>query len=177
LSLAVGYHHALAGASAHASTLIPPLTRLQQFYGKKVTARQLLLGGAVPPPPAAAALYAAIDALLEQAGEGRGPQFLSHTSMTGEEDLAPLPPPAVARISSTGVPARRGDSDEEDEEEEWEAEHSSPSAPAPQLWGHRSSQEAACLGHQVGEGSRQLYPQMPPMAFDDDPVPYGSLFD
>lgn len=168
---------AFAGVAVGASLLATRDSLNQQFYGKKVTARQLLLGGAVPPPPAAAALYAAIDALLEQAGEGLGPQFLSHTSMTGEEDLAPLPPPAVARISSTGVPARQGDSDEEEEDDEWEAEHGPPSAPVPQLWGHRSSQEAACLGHQLGEGSRQLYPQMPAMAFDDDPVPYGSLFD
>lgn len=100
---------------------VAPPNRLQAFYGRKVSARQLLLSGAVPAPPAAAALYSALDALLDHAGEAAGPQFLSAACRAGSEPgLHPHamhdPPPAV---SAPPLPAA--------DEDEWEPEEASPS--------------------------------------------------
>lgn len=124
-------------------------TSPQAFYGRKVSARQLLLSGAVPAPPAAAALYAALDALLDHAGQVTGPQFLSVACWAGSEPgLHPHavhdPPPAV---SAPPLP----DTADDDEWEPEEAATQRGSAPAgvaggrwryeeeggpPAAWGH-----------------------------------------
>lgn len=165
----------------------------QAFYGRKLTARQLLVSGAVPPPPAAAALYSALDALMEHASE-------CEAAMAGRgTHVRAAPPPAVAipaaaSLSAPAYPAaghsrgHRGHSDSE--EDEWEPEEedaapSAPAAPAPMMF-------LGGLGCYQGEASRgraappppahpqaasvpargSLYPRL-----DDEPPPYGSLFD
>ncbi|PRW57440.1 senescence-associated -like [Chlorella sorokiniana] len=137
-----------AGLSLEGTVLSTRDAVNQAFYGRKVSARQLLLSGAVPAPPAAAALYAALDSLLDHAGEVTGPQFLSAAYRAGSEPgLHPHavhdPPPAV---SAPPPPATA--------EDEWEPEEASPqrgSGPAgvaggrwrfedeegpPAAWGH-----------------------------------------
>jgi hypothetical protein len=108
-----------AGLSLEGTVLSTRDAVNQAFYGRKVSARQLLLSGAVPAPPAAAALYAALDSLLEHAGEVTGPQFLSAAYRAGSEPgLHPHavhdPPPAV---SAPPLPATA--------EDEWEPEEGS----------------------------------------------------
>ncbi|EFN54864.1 hypothetical protein CHLNCDRAFT_35844 [Chlorella variabilis] len=153
---------AFAGVALEGSLLATRDSLNQQFYGRKVTARQLLLSGGVPPPPAAAALYATLDELLEQAGGAAPPpQFLS--AAAGEE-RGEEPPPATAASAPPLLMAHAA-AVESEEEEEWEAEEL-PSAPQHQ-WGRQGG---------LGESprGRSLYPAL---VACDDPHPYGSLFD
>jgi hypothetical protein len=167
-----------------------PCQAPQQFYGRKVTARQLLISGAVAPPPAAAQLYSALDALLEHAGAAGGPQFLSQASGAASEpslhhDGLPLPPPtAMAQAGAAPASAPPLFHAGAGEEDEWEPEglaqpaatshhYQPPRQPQPQQWGR----------HDV-YGSADAAPRsrsMPAFLDDDGDEPqayaYGSLFD
>lgn len=129
---------------------MPPWCPLQAFYGRKVSPRQLLLSGAVPAPPAAAALYAALDALLDHAGQATGPQFLRAAcraaSEPGLHPHAHNPPPAV---SAPPLPAEG--------EDEWE-----PEAPP--------AQRGLAAGDVAG--GRWQYAEE-----DSPPAAWGHLFD
>lgn len=179
---------AYAGLALEAALVCSRDAVNQAFYGRKVTARQLLLGGAVPPPPAAAALYAALDALMEHAGEAGNPPADS-------PDQRHAQPPAAAGAAAPlgggyGLDSGGGrggqvasSSGSDDEWEPEEAAASAPPAPAPHTsffgglgggFAGGAPQERLAPYPPVPQaaGARSLYPSL-----DEDPLPYGSLFD
>lgn len=166
-----------------------PASCSQAFYGRKVTARQLLLGGAVPPPPAAAALYAALDALMEHAGEAGGSAAASVRGSTDQQQQRQVHPPAAAGAASYpgGGCTRDAEYASSGSEDEWEPEEepaaSAPPAPAPHasffgglggLFAAEASQGRLATYPPLPQaaGARSLYPSL-----DEEPLPYGSLFD
>ncbi|KAL4437474.1 hypothetical protein ABPG77_003455 [Micractinium sp. CCAP 211/92] len=161
----------------------------QAFYGRKVSARQLLLGGAVPPPPAAAALYAALDALMEHAGETGNPRADSFNQLHGQQPAVSGTAvyPAGGYGASGGCGQAELHASGSSSDDEWEPEEepavSAPPAPAPHasfFGGLGGGFAAAAPREQLAPyppvpqvaGARSLYPSL-----EEEALPYGSLFD
>lgn len=161
----------------------------QAFYGRKVSARQLLLGGSVPPPPAAAALYAALDALMEHAGETGSPRADSFNQLHGQQPAVSGTAvyPAGGYGASGGCGQAELHASGSSSDDEWEPEEepavSAPPAPAPHasfFGGLGGGFAAAAPREQLAPyprvpqvaGARSLYPSL-----EEEALPYGSLFD